>query len=421
MLGAGGTGMRNLAFLLREGGAPVFAADANQNAAQKIAALRGTTVIGEAEAHARIADVNLVVYSDALPQDHGLLEAARAGGKHVLSYHEMVARLAGGKKLVAVAGTHGKSSTAAMLARILIDADLDPTVLLGADVLEWQGRGARAGKGAFFVVEADEYRNHFLSYTPAHVVITSIDFDHPDYFSSLAAVRQSFSAFLRRLAPGGSVVTLPAVKAAHPDLPWPNTTQVAARERLVLRVPGDHMLDNAALAKAMAVTLGVPAQAATASLENFVGLSRRAEIIGDFKGMIIVSDYGHHPTAIAATYAALRGHYPGKRIAVLFEPHTVSRLAALPDEFAASLAATDGVVLAPVFIPPGREQETQEAATLLAFLAEKLQKKKVYAHILPSYDGLPSTLTELAHDFDVVVAFTAGVLDEHLRRLVSKG
>jgi UDP-N-acetylmuramate--alanine ligase len=420
LLGAGGTGVRNLGRLLLDSGSEVVAADAASQALHNFPALRGAKIVSEKDARDYLREVQRIVYSDALSPDHPLLTFARAERKIAVPYHEMVAELAAGKTMIAVAGTHGKSSTCAMLAHVLLTAGQDPTVLLGADVPAWGGVGARRGAGELFIAEADEYRDHFLAFSPEQIIVTSIDFDHPDYFSSLAAVQHSFSAFLERLREGGNVIALQAVKEAHPDVRWPATTRTVVREQLRLRLPGEHMLDNATLAKAMAVQLGVPAASAERSLENFQGIARRAELLGTLDGMTVISDYGHHPAAIAATYAALRARYPRQRIAVLFEPHTLRRLAALQDDFAASLSQTDEAVLLPVFVPAGREEEAKEAVALLRSLADTVASQGTPVRILSSAQELKDTLTQLAEKYDAAVAFTAGALDQHLREIVKQ-
>jgi UDP-N-acetylmuramate--alanine ligase len=420
MLGAGGTGMRNLAYLLMARGGQVTATDAALESLRKKPALRGATVINEDQAHDALRSAELIIYSTALPRQHPLLVLARRQDKPLLAYHEAVAKLAADFRVIAVAGTHGKSSTAAMLAHILVASERDPTVLLGADLPDWDGRGSRAGGSDLFIIEADEYQDHFLHLQPSAAIVTNIDFDHPDYFSSPREVARSFDRFLRRIKPAGVAVTLPDVRRRFAELAWPRQTELVADVSLSSppRLPGKHMRRNAALAVAMAAQLDVPREQGAAILQTFGGLSRRTEAIGTYRGLTLISDYGHHPAAIAATYAALKEQYRQQRVVVLFEAHTLRRLTALGDDFLAALSRADAVLIVPVFIPGGRERETNEGKALVAQLESALKQQHIPVSVIASLSQLPRAVARLASSFDVAVAFTAGALDQHLRRLV---
>jgi len=185
MLGIGGSGMRGLAYLLSSQGKRISGTDDQFEHLKTSPDLSACALYSEEAATQALAEAQLLVYSDAVADDHPLRQQWEKQGKPSLTYHEAVGQLTAAYQTIAVAGTHGKSSTTVMLAHIMAAAGLDPTVLVGATVPAWGQRNARAGHDAYFLVEADEYRNHFLSFKPAHAIVTSIDFDHPDYFKAL--------------------------------------------------------------------------------------------------------------------------------------------------------------------------------------------------------------------------------------------
>ncbi len=380
LIGIRGTGMRGLAYLLRKMGKAVSGVDRDYD---------------KSKAERLLLSADMLIYSDAVPEDHPLRRQAEKNRIPQQAYHRAAGDLSKNYLTIAVAGTHGKSTTASMLAHIMIKAGLDPTVLLGASVLDWHGHNSRAGRSQYFVVEADEYRDHFLALKPTHAIITTIDFDHPDYFTSLDDVKKSFKKFTRQVA--GTVIT--EVNAPPPE---------------------DYLSYNWSLAAAMAQALGIKQEQVTAAKKSWRPPGRRMEEIGSYKGMLIVSDYGHHPAEIAATLRAARQKYPHKKTLAVFEPHTPDRLQAFGRQFARELARADGVLLAPVFMPAGRQGSTKETKRLLARLQRQLSAKSVPASMVKSFSNLPEELEQAAKDFDLALAFTAGELDGRLRKLLKQ-
>lgn len=411
MLGIEGSGVRGLAFLLGRRGLTVVGSDDKITESQQI---DGYTVVTEADTAARLATADLLIYSDAVKSDHPLRVAAQERGKRQLPYQEALGEFAKEFRVLAVTGTHGKSSTTAMLAHIAVEAGLDPSVLVGASIPQFAGRNARAGKGAYLIVEADEYRRHFLALSPAHIIITSIDFDHPDYFSGLPDVEAAYSELMNQMKEGGKVIVPAVVKAAHPIISWPGST-IEVSDEVACPLPGRHMRQNAALAVALAETLGITREDAIASLQSFQGLSRRMEKIGMIGKAELYSDYGHHPEEIAVTLTGAREKFAGKKIGIFVEPHMIERLTTFFEQFVAAVSQADEVVICPVFAPKGREGKDGDARD--KFLAA-LHTKGVAAHIMPSFDDLPSTLKEVSARADIIIAFTAGVLDSKLRQVI---
>lgn len=343
---------------------------------------------------------DLLIHTDAAEKDHPLIKAAMKKEIPVVAYQEALGEFAKDFTTIAVTGTHGKSSTTAFLAHILIKTGKDPCVLIGAPMPAWGGTGARVGSSDLFVVEADEYREHFLTLSPAHAIIVSVDFDHPDYFKSLEHVKQAYESFRAKVS--GTVLTTE-------DL------TVKDLEDMSAPIPGDHMQRNAALAVKMAGILGVAREDAIAALKTFPGLGRRFEKLGMIGKMEVVSDYGHHPNEINATLRAAQNTSHKAQILAVFEAHTLERLKTFFGDYAKALELADGVLLVPVFIPAGREHESEEAIAKLKEL-EKTLKKPVWR--LEKWEDLETKLIELSVQFDMALAFTAGVLDSKLRLLL---
>lgn len=400
MLGIGGTGMRGLAKLLEAQGNVITGSDQQYDVIKDWPDMK-TYQITTSD----VVTGDLLIHTDAAEKNHPLIQAAKRNNIPVLAYQEALGKFSRPFQTIAVTGTHGKSSTTAFLAHILIKAGKDPNVLIGAPVPAWGGSGARVGRSNLFIVEADEYREHFLTLSPRHAIIVSVDFDHPDFFQSLEDVQQAYEKFREKVS--GTVLTAEGLSPEDlQDIPAP--------------IPGEHMKKNAALAVKMAGILGVRREEATAALRTFPGLGRRFERLGMIGKMEVYSDYGHHPAEINATIAGARNSptFAGrKQLLAVFEAHTLERLKTFFDDYAKALALADGVLLVPVFIPAGREHESAEADEKLRELESVL---KIPAWRLESWGNLSQRLTELSSRFHVALAFTAGVLDAKLRQLLDK-
>lgn len=421
MVGIGGSGMQGLAYLLSRTGAQITGTD-------QMAAARTNL---EDEPYGWLDEENFlqdagnfdaIIFSDAVAPDHPLRVAARAAGTEI-NYQEAVGNFAKQYQVAAITGTHGKSSTSAMAAHIMIEEGLDPTVLIGAAVPAWQGRHARLGKSNIFLVEADEYRGHFMWLEPAIIGITAIDFDHPDYFHSLKQTEEAYSQFIKKRKKAGVVITLRSVQESHPGVEWPTETiTLDDREAaaLLVPVPGRHMKANGLIAREIAIQLGADPGNAGRVLATYGGISRRFETLGAWQGMEVISDYGHHPTEIANTIEAARENFLHQRIAVIFEPHTQERLQRFKNEFVDALKRADGVLVVPTFRPPGRESSEDVDQTLFADLIAELKKDRKFVIDIKDYNELRKALNLTADKYDVALAFSAGYLDGKLRELMGK-
>lgn len=417
LIGIGGAGMKGLAALLAALGHSIKGTDAQFDTIERDPALRAYKLVPEAQAEPLLKDCDRIIYSDAVPVTHRLRQAALALNIETQPYHKALGAIASQyENVIAVAGTHGKSSTTAFLGHILIEAGLDPAVLLGATVPDWPSGNARLSQSKkIFVVEADEYREHFLTLNPTHLILVSVDWDHPDYFASLDDVVKAYARLMQTLRAPRVVVTNTKTKHKFTNLPWPASTILAKPWPLPLAIPGAHMQANAGLAAAMAAQFGVSSDAAAKALAKFTGLGRRFETLGQLGRMTVISDYGHHPAEIAATLEGAKQKFTGAKILAVIEPHTELRLEKFLPEYAKALTAADGILVAPIY----RARQTTPAKHDSRELFSALVAAGCSAWQLDSLDNLKSELEKHSHNFDVAIAFSAGELDHHLRALMS--
>lgn len=380
-MGVAGVGVSALAELVVRSGGRATGCDLRPGAVGGALRELGVEIRAGHDA-AHVEGAVAVVTTAAVPADHAELEAARQAGIPVLKRAAALGSLVRAGELVAVAGTHGKTTTTAMTASILEAAGLDPTAFVGGRVPAWNS-GLRYGGSDLFVAEADEFDRSFLALTPRVAVVTSVEADHLDSLGSLEALRDAFREFLARVPADGLVVACTddeGVRAIVGELAVPVlgygtdpgaelravglndagtgtsfTVEEAGAElgRLELSVPGRHNVQNALAAFAAARHVGADMEAARRGLAAFRGVARRFEVLGTAAGVTVVDDYAHHPTEIRATLAAARGRYPGRRIVAVFQPHLYSRTRDLGDAFGKALADADAVWVTDIY--PARE------------------------------------------------------------------
>ncbi|PIR82425.1 UDP-N-acetylmuramate--L-alanine ligase [Candidatus Kaiserbacteria bacterium CG10_big_fil_rev_8_21_14_0_10_59_10] len=351
MIGIGGIGMSALAQLLAHRGARVSGSDREESPATKLLREKGIDVFIGNEPHMP-ESAELLVYSDAVPAENAERQRARERGIKQTSYFEMLGIVSRGAYTIAVAGTHGKTTTTGMVAAVLKAAGKEPTAIVGSFVRDF-GSNFLPGRRELFVVEACEYRDHLLELSPDVLVITNIELDHTDYFPSLSAMQTTFRAAVERVPEGGCIVTDPSHPAIAPTL-----SQAAARivdytkESVpALKLIGEFNRANARAAKcaARAAFSELDEHSIDEALSSFRGSWRRFEYKGEVQGALVYDDYAHHPTAIRATLEAARQAYPDKKLTVVFHPHLYSRTRDLFDDFATALADADKVILAPIY------------------------------------------------------------------------
>jgi UDP-N-acetylmuramate--alanine ligase len=441
LIGAGGAHMSAIAQILMAAGVRVSGSDPQETeVTRRLAALGVTVKKGHAARH--VGEVDLVVMTAAAKADNPEVVEARRRGIPVILRAEMVARLMEGRYGVAVAGTHGKTTTSSLIALMLVRAGKAPAYLLGGDCIDLGGNAA-PGAGAHIVVEADEYARAFLEYRPRLAVVTNIEPDHLDYYGSVEALTDAFRQFLARVPGEGAIVACadsPALEAlvsegvAAPveryrvvpaDAPngqaggadWiavdEGVNDRGGRGFLVLRYgqpfgrfairrAGLHMVANATAAIAAGARLGLTAEAMRPVLREFQGARRRFEPVGEARDITVLDDYAHHPTEIRAQVAEARQRFPGRRLVVLFQPHTYSRTAYLLDGFRECFAGADTLYVLETYAA----RETPDAGMSAEPLAREIQAPA--ARYVASIKEAVKKMTKDLRPGDVVVTMGAG-------------
>lgn len=310
-----------------------------------------------------LPEADMYVYSDAWThRGPEIIENARATGKPVLSYFEALGLFAKEYKVVAVSGTHGKTTTTAMIAEVMVDAGLDPTVIVGSFVKKFNSN-FRKGNSEYLVVEADEYNKHFLQFHPFIGAVTNIEADHLDCYKDLDEIKEAFEKFISQ--------------SEHKVTNYEEYLEKVPQ----LSVPGQHNRHNAAVALAISKILGIQEEDANKTLSNFSGTWRRLEKrLETDKGTIIYDDYAHHPTEIKASIEALREIYPKgeKNLTILFQPHLYSRTKALFSDFAQSFKGVDKVMLLPIYFAREEKDESISSDKLAETMALGGDKAEAY-------------------------------------------
>lgn len=382
LIGIGGIGLSAIAKVLLEEGHRVSGSDLRLSPITDSLADLGA-VIYEGHRAENVSDADLVIVSSAIPADNPEAAAARAGFIPVVKRDWMLGRMMEGRFGIAVAGSHGKTTITAMIALLLTEAGLDPTFIVGG-ILENLGTNAKAGRGEHFVVEADEYDRTFLGLRPRIAVLTNVEMDHPDCYPKLDDLVEAFREFVGLVPTDGCVIgcgdeertrgTLGELRGTQGSevvtyglgegVDW-RAVDIRSNEfgghdfialhdgRAVgefgLRIPGLHNVQNALAVLAVAHRLGLHLAGVGETLRSYRGVRRRFEVKGDVNGIVVIDDYAHHPTQIRTTLQAARERYPERTIWAVFQPHTYSRTRALLDEFAASFADADHVVVTEIY------------------------------------------------------------------------
>jgi UDP-N-acetylmuramate--alanine ligase len=382
-VGAGGVGMSGIAeILLQATPLEITGCDLARSAVtERLERLGARVALGHDPAHVETAD--LVVISSAVSEANPEVAAARARGVPVIRRAEMLGEIMRLKQGVAVAGTHGKTTTTSLTGMVLTEAGFDPTIVVGGQV-HILGTNARLGRGDYLVAEADEFDRSFLELTPVVAVITNVEADHLDTYKDLGEIHDAFAAFANRVPFFGAVIAcaddpgvraiLPRIKRRTVNYGLSPDADLSARDvrldasgtcfdvwngeqgrlgAVRLRLAGLHNVANALAAVAAGRELLVPFETIARALSAFTGVVRRFELKGERAGVLVVDDYAHHPTEIRATLAAARQVYPDRRIVALFQPHLFSRTRDFTGEFGAALAAADMNIVMDVY--PSRE------------------------------------------------------------------
>lgn len=407
MVGIGGIGMSALAQLLRHRGKEVSGSDREESPVVAMLTQKGVTVwIGHD--HCNIpADCELLIYSDAVPHDNAERTRARDMGIPEMSYFEALGAISKKARTIAVAGTHGKTTTTGMLAKILQRAGKKPTAVVGSIVRDF-GSNFLAGDDELLVVEACEYRDHLLKLSPEILVITNLELDHTDYFPDLAALKETFKKAVAAVPATGCIITNPHDPVIADVIAGAKASVIdyTLEEVPELGLVGEFNRQNAraARAAARAAFADIADGAIDEALARFQGSWRRFEYKGETsRGAMVFDDYAHHPTAIRATIEAAREKFPDKKIVVAFHPHLYSRTKSFLPEFASALALADNAVVAPIYA--AREQPDPSVSNEILAAAARAVRGRVVA--LDSFDAIRDRLLGESPD-TLIITMGAG-------------
>lgn len=450
-VGIGGVGMSGIAEVLLRLGYVVSGSDTADNATtQRLKAAGAQVYLGHAAEH--IHGANVVVTSTAVKSDNPEVESAQAQRIPVIPRAMMLAELMRFKQGIAIAGTHGKTTTTSLSAAVLAAAGLDPTFVIGGKLLA-AGTNAQVGSGDFLVAEADESDASFLHLSPVMAVVTNIDADHMDtYGHDFEKLKQTFIDFLHRLPFYGRAILCiddPNVRDILPSVHKPVTTYGVSEDATIraeniravggqmhfdvvvrngadkrfsveLNLPGHHNVLNALAVVGIALECGASIEAIQQGLVSFSGVGRRfqryGEILVDGGHFTLIDDYGHHPTEMAATVAAIRGAFPDKRLLLAFQPHRYTRTRDLFEDFVRVLNSVDALVLAEVYAagePPIVAADSRALARAVRVAG------KVEPLFVEDINELPQTVYEVARAGDVVVTMGAGSVGAVPARIIA--
>ncbi|MFI9585778.1 UDP-N-acetylmuramate--L-alanine ligase [Streptomyces sp. NPDC052236] len=436
-IGIGGAGMSGIAKILAQRGAKVAGSDAKDSAtAQSLRALGVTVHIGHAAAHLA-DDASCVVVSSAIRADNPELARATELSIPVVHRSDALASLMTGLRAIAVAGTHGKTTTTSMLAVALTELGLDPSYAIGGD-LEGPGTNARHGAGEIFVAEADESDRSFQKYDPEVAIVLNVELDHHANYASMDEIYDSFETFVGKVVPGGTlvisadqpgaveltsrirdlstlkVVTYGASESAdvrvHKVTPRGLTSEVTVLLggrflTFTVSVPGSHYAHNAVAALAAGVALGLPAHNLASAIGTYTGVKRRLQLKGEAAGVQVIDSYAHHPTEMTADLEAMRGASASDaRLLVVFQPHLFSRTQELSTEMGQALALADASVVLDIY--PAREDPIPGVTSALIIDAARAAGAEVTA--VHDKAAVPDVVAGMAKPGDLVLTMGAG-------------
>ncbi len=453
IIGIGGIGISAVAKLLITQGKEVTGSDMfDSDLIKQLQKLGAKIVIGEHKKENVPDDVDLVVYTAAVQDDNQELVKSKKLKVEIMNYFEFLGQFSQDKTTIAITATHGKTTTTAMTGLIFDKAGLDPTVIVGSKIKEWDGN-LRMGKSDYFIVEACEYKSHLLNLNPKIVIVNNIEFEHPDYFTDLNHTIEVFQEFINKIPHDGYFIYNADDPVLKEQIEKPDcqvlsygieneSADLIARNIKVdhgrqifkpvykgqelkdfnLQIPGKFNILNALGPLLLAMEINIKLDTIKDALAQYKGAWRRFEIVGqlsgqgeDKDGALIISDYGHHPTEVAKTIQATKEFYPDKRLIVAFEPHQKKRTKKLFNGFVKTFVESqaDLVILSEIYDVAGREEEDQISSQDI--VAEVNDPKIVYS---PDLDKTKEMILDNVKSDDVVLIMGAGTIDQVARGLV---
>lgn len=431
-IGIGGIGMSAIARMFLSKSNPpaggVSGSDRSRSIVTEELEKLGVKIFYEQKAENISASIDLVVYTIAISEDNPELKKAKELGIECRTYPEMLGLISADKYTIAVAGTHGKTTTTAMVAEMMAEAKLEPTVIIGS--LLKSGTNFIAGQSEYFVVEACEYRRSFLNLSPKILIITNIEADHLDYYQDLADIQSAFTEMVAKIPPAGFLICDPNDAKVVPILSAVKCQVIDYRQMSEIKnllVPGEHNIKDSQCALAVAKVLNIDQAVATEALKKFSGTWRRFEYKGQTKsGALVYDDYAHHPTEIAATIAGARdlmktnpsaGGLAGKLI-IAFQPHLYSRTKLLLSDFAEALSLADRVMVAKIYAAREPFDPTVKEEKLVELINAKVGKN--IASFVSDFVSLEQDLKTESKIRDMVIVMGAGDINQVAGKLVGQ-
>lgn len=449
-IGGGGIGLSAIAKYLVAQGKRVTASDLSESGIMNELGAHGVA-LSYGQLGGVPAGTDLVIYSDSAPFENPERADARAKGIPEMNYAEALGAISRDKRTIAVSGSNGKSTTTAMIGLILEAAGFDPTVIVGSKVSSFPLGNLRIGESDWLVVEADDYRGHLLQLRPEIIVLTNIEEEHLDYFTDLDHIVRTFQTFIDSLPEDGTLVVNADDEVSWDDLRHhSNTVTYGIEEKAdlmaadiktdagiqsfrfvragdeaenfeaTLMIPGKFNVSNALAAAACAKSLGISNEVIKDTLADFNGIWRRFERLGEAGGATVISDYGHHPTAVRLTVAAAREFYPDRRLVLVYQPHQRHRTKALMHDFASAFDGVDLLILSDIYDVAGREDADMNGVTS-AMLAEAIEARPESPRPILGGDlrHTEDMLRSNIQPDDVIIVMGAGTIDGLARNLIS--
>jgi len=445
LIGIGGIGVSGLAQILLKHGKKITGSDNVYSTLIKKLEKKGIKIfIGQKERNIS-SDIDLVIHSQAITSENPEYKKALSLKIPIISYPEAVGFLMNKKKGIAIAGTHGKTTTSALIVNILQKNNFSPSFLIGGEII---GKGnSGVGEGEYLVVEACEYKRSFLNYYPEIAVITNIEEDHLDYYKNLEEIKKAFEKFCKNVRENGFIVCWEeddffkvirknflkkAITFGLKEGMWQAKNIEYSKKftsfecwfnnkfigKVKIKIKGLHNVLNTLASFAVGDIIGIPWENLKKSVEEFKGVHRRCEIIKKINGITIMDDYGHHPTEIKSTLKSIREIYPKNRLIVVFQPHQYSRTRFLLKDFASSFLLADKVIVPDIYFV--RDSLLEKRLVNAKILVERIRKNQKEAIYIPTFSEIVTYLKEIIKQGDIVLTIGAGPVNEVGKELIKE-
>lgn len=410
--GVGGIGISALARILNEHKIEIMGSDIKKSNLTADMETENIKIVYEQKEENINKDFDFFIYTTAISNNHPELKKAKELNIPTLSYAEALGNLSQNFKLIQVSGTHGKSTTTAMIAKILLENEKDPTIIIGTLMKELGNKNYKKGNSELMLIEGCEYKDAFLNYNPEILVFTTIEPDHLDYFKTEENYFKSFEIMAQKVAKEGYIVYNEKdektkkilIDAKAQKNPWKN-------KGINPKVPGEFNKENASAALKVAEILKIDEKSAKRSIENFSGTWRRMEIKETkIFGPVFIDDYGHHPTEITLTLNAIREENIDKKILCIFQPHQYSRTKKYFKEFGMSFKAVDEVIVFKIY--ESRDSEEDKKSVSGKSLTMEIEKNEKKASYIESFEELSDFVKKNANNFDIIITMGAGDINE---------